>query len=158
MSHTARFRDFAKLLYPYHPLFQGGPTELEIVGARSDMLVVQLPDGARRGVPAWMFEEEICAAVRHSPHPMVEVTALIEIVKVLELNGRELRSARDECTSPSQKLGNAEVAAHSSNSSIRKRRKQQAGPGREAVRVCRADSAVDRSGRRSDSQPSRRAP
>ena len=149
LSHTARFRPFAKLLYPYHPLFREGPTELEIIGVRTDMVVVQLSDGTRRGIPAWMFDEGICAAVRHSAHPMVEVVSLLEIGKLLELNGSEIRRACDECTSEAKEVCDARVAVDSSNTSVRKRRNQQTNPGPEEVRGNRVVSGVSRSGRRS---------
>ena len=158
MSHTARLRQFAKLLYPYHPLFRDGPTELEIIGVRSDMLTAQLPDGSRRGIPIWMFDEEICAAIRHSPHPMVEVSSLLEIVKLLEVAGSDVRSACDECTSKSKQVSDSEVAIPPSNASARKRRKQQPDSERKKHRMHRANSGVDQSGRRSSSKPNRRAP
>lgn len=156
LSRTARFRQFAKLLYPHHPLFRDGPTELEIIGARSDMLTAQLPDGSRRGIPIWMFDEEICAAVRHSPHPMVEVSSLLEIVKVLAMRESDLRNADDECTSKTKQVSDSEVAIRSNNTSVRKRRKQQPNPGRKEPRMRPADSGVDRSGGRSSSEPDRR--
>lgn len=141
-----------------HPLYREGPTELEIIGVRSDMLVAQLPDNTRRGIPGWMFDEAVCAAVHHSPRPMVEVTSLLEILKLLELNGSALRSARDECTSQAKEVCAVEVAIPSTNASVRKRRMQQTSSGREEVRVRRADSGVDRSGRRSPPESDRRAP
>ena len=61
--HTARFSSFAKLLYPYHPLFDSGGAALEIIGERSDMLVARLPDGSRRGIPSWMFDEQPSGSV-----------------------------------------------------------------------------------------------
>ena len=121
------------------------------------MLVAQLPDSARRGIPAWMFDKEICAAVRDSPHPVVEVTSLLEIVKLLEMNAGVIRSARDECTFQAKKVCDVTVAIHSSNTSVRTRRKQQTSPGREEARMRRADSGVDSSGHRSPPQPDGRA-
>ena len=158
LSHTARFRHFAKLLYPYHPLFKGGPTELEIIAVRSDMLVAQIPDNTRPGIPAWMFDEEICSSVRNLLHAVVEVPSLLEIVKLLEMNGREIRSARDECTSQAKKVCDVPVAIRSSNTAVRKRRKQQTRPRGEEFRVRQADSGVDRSSRRSPAEQGRRGP
>ena len=156
LSHTARFRHFAKLLYPYHPLFRGGPTELEIVGARSDMLVTRLPDGTRRGIPAWMFDEGICATVRDASYPIVDIASLLELMKLLELNGREIRIARDERTSESKEVCDVKVADHPNSTSIRKPRPREADPGREKVRVHRVVSRTDRSGRRLSHHPRRR--
>ena len=90
-SHTARFTRSAKLLYPYHPLFDAGLAPLEIIGMRSDMLVTRLPDGTRRGIPAWMFDEEVCAAVRS----IVHAACLLEIVDILAFNGLEVFITRD---------------------------------------------------------------
>lgn len=122
------------------------------------MHVVQLPDGIRRGIPVWMFDEEICAAVRDSSRPIVDVSSLLDIVKLLEMNGWEIRSARDENTSPSKGVSDVEVAIHSSNPSVRKRRNQQASPGGKKVRVRRVNSGADRSGNRSVTKPNRGAP
>ena len=156
LSHTARFTHFAKLLYPYHPLFHAGSADLESLGVRSDMLVTRLPDGTRRGIPAWMFDEGICAAVRNSPYPIMEVAALLEIVKLLELNRLEIRSERDERPSQSQEVCDVKVAADTSNTSTRKPRNRPTDSGREKVRVHRVDSRVDRSGHRSFPNPGRR--
>lgn len=145
-------------MYLYHPLFKGGPTELEIIAVRSDMLVAQIPDSLRRGIPAWMFDQEICGSVRDLPQAVVEISSLLEIAKLLEMNGWEIRSARDECTSQTKSICDVPVAIHSSNASVRKRRKQRASPGREKTRGRRADSGVDRSYRRSPAKQGRRAP
>ena len=58
-----------KLLYRYHPLFRADCDALEIIGVRSDMFVTRLPDGTHRGVPAWMFDAEVCASIRNAPQP-----------------------------------------------------------------------------------------
>lgn len=153
MSHTARFAHFAKLLYPYHPLFQADSLGLEIVARRSDMLVTQLPDGTRRGIPAWMFDEVICATVRESSEPIVDTNSLLELIKLLELNGMEIRIARDERTSESKEACDLKVAVNPNSTSIRKHRGREADPGREKVRVHRAISRLDKSGRRSSHNP-----
>jgi len=156
LSHTARFRRFAKLLYPYHPLFRAGPPDLEIIGLRSDMLVTQLPDGTRRGIPAWMFDEVICATVRDSSHPIMDSASLLDLIKLLELNGREIRIARDEHTSESKEVCAVRVAIEPNSTSIRKPRQRETDPGREKIRVHRVVSRTDRSGRGSSHNPRER--
>lgn len=156
LSHTARLRQFARLLYPYHPLFQAGAADLEIMGVRSDMLVTRLPDGTRRGIPAWMFDELTCATVRESPHPIVDAASLLALTKLLELNGWEIRIARDERTSESQEVFDAKVAVDPNSTSIRKPRKPATDPGRKKVRVHRVVSRTDRSRRQLSHNPRRR--
>jgi hypothetical protein len=158
LSHTARFTGFAKLLYPYHPLFHAGDVSLEIIGERSDMLVTRLPDGARRGIPAWMFDEEVCAAVRNSPHPIVQVDSLLEIIDLLARNGLEIRSVRDEHKSQSKESCDVDVAAaETSHPPVRKPRDRATDPGGEKVRMRRLASRADRSGRQSSKTPGRRS-
>jgi len=157
MSHTARFGHFTKLLYPYHPLFQRDYSDLEIVERRSDMLVAQLLDGTRRGIPAWMFDEVICATVRESSEPIVDIDSLLELIKLLELNGREIRIARDERTSESKEACDVKVAVNPNSTSIRKHRGRETNSRREKVRVHRAISRSDKSGHRSSHDPRGRA-
>jgi len=156
LSHTARLRQFAKLRYPYHPLFRAGSSDLEIIGVRSDMLVIRLPDGTRRGVPAWMFDEATCATVRESSYPIVDAGSLLALIKLLELNGWEIGSARDERTSQSTADCDVGVAVDPSSTSTGKPRNRKSNPSRKQARVHRADSRVDRSGRRSSKTPDRR--
>ena len=158
LTHTARFTGFAKLLYPYHPLFRAGDVCLEIIGERSDMLVTRLPDGTRRGIPAWMFDEEVCAAVRNSTHPIVQVDSLLEIIDLLELNRLEIRSVRDEHKSQSKESCDADVAAaKTGHTPVRKPRNRPTDPGGEKVRVRRPASRANRSGRQSSKASGRRS-
>jgi hypothetical protein len=152
LSHTARFSRFAKLLYPYHPLFDNGPEPLEVIEVRIDMLVMQLPDGTRRGIPAWMFDEQVCATMSESPYPIVEVASLLEIVKLLEVSGLGIRSARDERKSPSEQSCTEKVATQTSNTSTRKFRNRQKDPRRKKARVHRVDTRVNRSAGHSSKQ------
>ena len=158
LSHTARFTGFAKLLYPYHPLFRAGDVSLEIVGERSDMLVTRLPDGMRRGIPAWMFDEEVCATVRNSPHPIVQVASLLEIIDLLELNGLEIRSVHDEHKSQSKEGCDVDVArGKTSHTPVRKPRDRAVDSGGEKGRMRRLASRADRSSRQSNKPSGRRS-
>lgn len=158
MSHTARFSGFAKLLYPYHPLYGGEDGSLEIVGSRSDMLVTRLPDGSRRGIPAWMFDEEVCGSVRSASRPFIQAASLLEMIELLERTGMAVRSARDERTTSSSHDCDVEVAADTGNTALRKARDRRAHPGRKKGRMYRANSRADGDGRQSCPDPTRRNP
>ncbi len=150
-SHTARITGFAKLLYPHHPLFRTDGDALEIIAARSDMLVTRLPDGTHRGVPAWMFNEETCASIRNAPQPSVGISSLLEIAELLARNKSAIRSAGDECKSPSPQSAEGTFATVTGDASIRASRIQQPDPGRKEGRVHRVAPRTARS-----SQPSSR--
>ena len=117
-SHTARLTRAAKLFYPYHPLFRNGPEVLEVIGLRSDMIVVRLQDGSRRGIPVWMFDEVECARVRAIPRPVVEAKSLLRIVDLLEQNGWGNPTGGDE-NQPPPHVGDTLVRADSGTASIR---------------------------------------
>ena len=144
-SHTARITGFAKLLYPHHPLFRADGDALEIIAARSDMLVTRLPDGTHRGVPAWMFNEEACASIRNAPQPGVDITSLLEIAELLARNKSAIRSAGDECKSPSPQSAEGTFATVAGDASIRASRTHQPDPGRKEGRVHRVAPRTARS-------------
>jgi hypothetical protein len=147
LSHTARFRGFAKLLYPFHPLFDADGAALEIVERRSDMLVTRLPDGSRRGIPAWMFDETVCREVRQTDRPRVDATSLLELMDLLERNGMEIRIVWDEYKSqPKENDGGNAAAIKTVNIPTGKRRSRQTDTGGKKVRMHRAAARVDRSG------------
>ena len=143
-SHTARITGFAKLLYPHHPLFRTDGDALEIIAVRSDMLVTRLPDGTHRGVPAWMFEEEVCASVRNSSQPSVDITSLLEIAELLARNKSAIRSAGDECKSQSPQSSDGTFATVAGDASTRTSRARQPDPGRKEGRVHRVASRTAR--------------
>jgi len=142
----------------WHHLFQACPTDQEIIGVRSDMLVVRQPDGTRRGIPAWMFDEEVCAAVCDLPRPIVHFASLLETVDLLELNGLTVCSAHDECAFKSQGGCDFKVATDTNNTAIGKPGGQQTDPERERGRVHRVDSRVDRNSCQSSHPKNRRVP
>jgi hypothetical protein len=124
-------------LYPYHPLFDLGGAALEIIGERSDMLVARLPDGSRRGIPSWMFDETVCASVREIDHPMVDAGSLLGLTDLLERNGVRIRSVRDEDTRRSKEKTGTN-AAQPAITSVRNRRNRATNTGRQKGRVRRA--------------------
>jgi len=143
------FSCFAKLVYPYHPLFNASGMALEIIGERSDMLVARLPDGSRRGIPSWMFDEMVCAGIHEGDRPTVDVASLVELMDLLERNGQVIRSVADEVTDQSQEKCGPEAAVEPVNTSVGKRPDRAKNTGGKKARMHRAAARVDRSGRRS---------
>jgi hypothetical protein len=94
--HNVRLSKSAKVLYPYHPLFD---TELEIfggAGGQRDVIYVKLPNHATRGVPAWMFDEVICSSVRTAEQPTIDGDALLRLAQLLDAAQENLRTKGDE--------------------------------------------------------------
>ena len=139
-------------MYPYHPLFRRGETVLDLIGLRSDMIVVQLQDGTHRGIPAWMFDPMECSTVRDSPRPIVHVKLLLRIVDLLEQNGWGNRTAVDEHQSKAQArtpIAGISACADSGASPIRSAGGPQPSPRRTASRVRRIATQDDGGRRRS---------
>ena len=115
---TAHIGSFSKLLYPYHPLFG---KEFEVFGAAGgerDIVYVRLPNKTTRGVPAWMFDEIICARVRCAERPTVDCRALLSLAHLLDSAQPTPRSARRELTLPApQKSASSASQPPSSTSS-----------------------------------------
>jgi len=129
---------------------------LEIVERRSDMLVTRLPDGSRRGIPAWMFDEIICEAVRETDHPLVDVTALQELMDLLERNGLEIRSVGNEHTCQSKETCGPDAATIKTvNTPLGKRRDRPTDTGGKKVGMHRTAAGVDRSGRQPEASSRR---
>ena len=94
--HTARLSKAAKVLYPYHPLFG---KELEVfggAGGQRDVIYVKLPNHGTGGVPAWMFDEFICASVRDAAHPVIDCGALLRLAQLLDLLEARPRTGDDD--------------------------------------------------------------
>ena len=147
LIHTARFRDSTKLLYPYHPLFGDAATPLEIIGARSDMFVARLPDNSRRGIPAWMFDVEVCASVRELPHPVIHSAALLEIMDMLECSGLGARNTPNEHKSQLQECCDPRITTNSGKPSLNEARSRKPNRRGKEKGVHRADPPTDRSRR-----------
>jgi hypothetical protein len=96
--HTADIGSFSKILYPYHPLFGKGFEVFGAAGGARDIVYVRLPSNTTRGVPAWMFDEIICARVRCAERPTVDCRALLSLAHLLDSARPALRSAGREFT------------------------------------------------------------
>jgi hypothetical protein len=44
-----------------------------------------MPNNATRGIPAWMFDEIICASIRCADHPIIDCQALLRLAQLLDL-------------------------------------------------------------------------
>jgi len=98
--HTAHI-GLSKLLYSFHPLFG---KEIEVLGAAGgerDMVRVRLPNNTTRGIPAWMFDEAICACVRSAEKPIIACQALLKLAQLLDSLKPVARSAAHEDTTTS---------------------------------------------------------
>jgi hypothetical protein len=96
--HTAQIGSFAKILYPYHPLFGKELEVLGVAGGVRDLVYVRLPNRMTRGIPAWMFDEIICSRVQCAEQPTVDCRALLGLAHLLDSARSVPRSARREFT------------------------------------------------------------
>src|SRR3954447_4621747 len=81
--HSAYRLGFARVAYPWHPLY-GHRLR---VGQRTtrgvaDLLLVEERIGVLRELPAWMCDEVACAAMTPGP-PAIAIAALIDLTLVL---------------------------------------------------------------------------
>jgi hypothetical protein len=84
---------FLRIRYPYHPLFG---LEIEVFGAAGglrDMMYVRLPNNTSRGIPAWMFDDAVCASIRSADQPTIECGALLRLCQLLDSHLEEMRNA-----------------------------------------------------------------
>jgi hypothetical protein len=138
--HNAR-KGYLRVLYPYHPYY--GQT-FEVFGSNGglrDLVYVRMPNNATRGIPAWMFDESICASVRCADRATIDCQALLRLAQLLDLQVESRGIEEHESSIPRSKIaskissssvdtGAGEVASKRSNT---KRRSKQ---------VCRLDSRI----------------
>ena len=67
-------------------------------GGERDLVYVRLPNSTTRGLPAWMFDELICAKIRSADQPIIDFDALLKLVDLLDLARSHRRSAGHEAT------------------------------------------------------------
>lgn len=121
------------------------------------MLVVRLPDGSRRGIPAWMFDPAVCNEVRKLPRPLVEAHALLEIADLLELNHQRKITACDEHNSNNQTQVGIQITSRPNTPSFG--RGHPSGEANSRSRKSRVRDAVkttDRGGRNADHRKTKR--
>jgi hypothetical protein len=91
------------------------------------MICVRLPDNTTRGVPAWMFDEALCANVRPADKPLIGWQALLNLSCLLECCQPVGRSAPHEFTSAIKPGAASSPAAAASASATAQQ--HLAGPG-----------------------------
>jgi hypothetical protein len=101
--HNAR-KGYLRVLYPYHPYY--GQT-LEVFGAGGglrDLVYVRMPNNTTRGIPAWMFDESICASVRCADRAIIDCQALLRLAQLLDLQLENRGIERHESSVPRPKI------------------------------------------------------
>ena len=101
--HNAR-KGYLRVLYPYHPYY--GQT-FEVFGADGglrDLVYIRMPNNATRGIPAWMFDEAICASVRCADRPMIDCQALLRLAQLLDLQPQSRGIEGHESSIPRSKI------------------------------------------------------
>src|SRR4051794_12535075 len=81
--HSASRLGFARIAYPWHPLY-GRRLRVghRTTRGAADLLLVEERIGVLRELPAWMCDEAACAAMTPGP-PAVAIAALIDLTLVL---------------------------------------------------------------------------
>ena len=101
--HNAR-KGYLRVLYPYHPYY--GQT-LEVFGAGGglrDLVYVRMPNNTTRGIPAWMFDESICASVRCADRAIIDFQALLRLAQLLDLQVESRRIGGHESSIPRSRI------------------------------------------------------
>lgn len=61
-------------------------------------MYVRLPNNTSRGIPAWMFDEAVCASVRSADQPTIECGSLLRLCRLLDSYSGEMRNAAHDST------------------------------------------------------------
>ena len=116
--HNAR-KGFLRVLYPYHPYY--GQT-LEVFGAGGglrDLVYVRMPNNTTRGIPAWMFDESICASVRCADRAIIDFQALLRLAQLLDIQLDNRGIERHESSVPRPKIA-CKISSSSVNTGVGK--------------------------------------
>jgi hypothetical protein len=101
--HNAR-KGYLRVLYPYHPYY--GQT-FEVFGSNGglrDLVYIRMPNNATRGIPAWMFDEAICASIRCADRPTIDCRALLRLAQLLDLQAESRSIGGHESSIPESKI------------------------------------------------------
>jgi len=95
--HTAHIGKSHRIYYPYHPLC-GHDVEIlgYCAGKQGNQVLIRLPDDTKCGVPEWMFDEAVCAAMRTAEQPLIASRALLKLAVLLDSQQQVVRSAAHE--------------------------------------------------------------
>lgn len=93
---------------------------MEVFGAAGgdrDLVYIRLPNSTTRGVPAWMFDESICAGIRSAERPAIDCRALLRLAQLLDSWMPDAHSAGHEPSNmSSQNTGPSPPGAQSTPS------------------------------------------
>ena len=153
-----RSSTFAKVLYPYYPLFGQEFEVLGAAGGERDLIYVRLPNRTTRGVPAWMFDEAICTRVRCAERPMVDCRALLSLTHLLDSARPAPRSAGHELPPASPQKAAAAPAARSPKAACAGSRRSPGKPPQRATAPVLAPAAATAPGRRAPGRTPKRHP
>ena len=101
--HNAR-KGYLRVLYPYHPYY--GQT-FEVFGSHGglrDLVYIRMPNNATRGIPAWMFDETICASIRCADRQTIDCWALLKLAQLLDLQVESRGIGKHESSIPESKI------------------------------------------------------
>ena len=101
--HNAR-SGYLRILYPYHPYY--GQT-FEVFGSNGglrDLVYIRMPNNSTRGIPAWMFDETICASIRCADRPAIDCRALLRLAQLLDLQVESRGIGGHESSIPESKI------------------------------------------------------
>jgi hypothetical protein len=101
--HNAR-KGYLRILYPYHPYFGQTFEVFGSAGGLRDLVYVRMSNNATRGVPAWMFDETICASIRCADHPIIDCQALLRLAQLLALQVESRGIGRHESSFAQSKI------------------------------------------------------
>ena len=116
--HNAR-KGYLRVLYPYHPYY--GQT-FEVFGANGglrDLVYIRMPNNTTRGIPAWMFDESICASVRCADRPTTNCQALLRLAQLLDLQLESRGIERHESSVLRSKIA-SKISSSSVNTALEK--------------------------------------
>src|ERR1700730_1714642 len=101
--HNAR-SGYLRILYPYHPYYGQSFEVFGSSGGLRDLVYIRMPNDATRGIPAWMFDETICASIRCADRPTIDCQALLRLAQLLDLQVESRGIGRHESSIPRSKI------------------------------------------------------
>jgi hypothetical protein len=101
--HNAR-KGYLRVLYPYHPYYGQSFEVFESTGGLRDLVYIRMSNNATRGIPAWMFDETICASVRCADRPTIDCRALLRLAQLLDLQVESRGIGEHESSIPWSKI------------------------------------------------------
>ena len=101
--HNAR-KGYMRVLYPYHPYYGRTLEVFGVGGGLRDLVYVRMPNNTTRGIPAWMFDESICASVRCADRAIIDFQALLRLAQLLDIQLENRGIERHESSVPRPKI------------------------------------------------------